>query len=115
MGVKGLMRTCSLRVGTKMTRQMFTATLNFRAEEGLGVKEITPVGGGGGGGGGDRKIGKKKARGGMMPRPFPSILNRSQTKRPGEESRDCFGYSLSPTRRLHCKLKKQLVTVSSLI
>ena len=51
MGVKGLMRTCSLRVGTKMTRQMFTATLNFRAEEGLGVKEITPVGGGEGGGG----------------------------------------------------------------
>ena len=51
MGVKGLMRTCSLQVGTKMTRQMFTATLNFRAEEGLGVKEITPVGGGGGGGG----------------------------------------------------------------
>lgn len=50
-----------------------------------------------------------------MPRPFPSILNRSQTKRPGEESRDCFVYSLSPTRRLHCKLKKQLVTVSSLI
>ena len=50
MGVKGLMRTCSLRVGTKMTRQMFTATLNFRAEEGLGVKEITPVGGGEGGG-----------------------------------------------------------------
>ena len=46
------MRTCSLRVGTKMTRQMFTATLNFRAEEGLGVKGITPVGGGGGGGGG---------------------------------------------------------------
>ena len=64
MGVKGLMRTCSLRVGTKMTLQMFTATLNFRAEVGLGVKEITPVGGGG---------------------------------------------------RLHCKLKKQLVTVSSLI
>ena len=51
MGVKGLMRTCSLRVGIKMTRQMFTATLNFRAEEGLGVKEITPVGGGVGGGG----------------------------------------------------------------
>ena len=51
MGVKGLMRTCSLQVGTKMTRQMFTATLNFRAEEGLGVKEITPVGGGWGGGG----------------------------------------------------------------
>ena len=50
MGVKGLMRTCSLQVGTKMTRQMFTATLNFRAEEGLGVKEITPVGGGGRGG-----------------------------------------------------------------
>ena len=49
MGVKGLMRTCSLQVGTKMTRQMFTATLNFRAEEGLGVKEITPVGGGEGG------------------------------------------------------------------
>ena len=49
MGVKGLMRTCSLRVGTKITRQMFTATLNFRAEEGLGVKEITPVGGGEGG------------------------------------------------------------------
>ena len=111
MGVKGLMRTCSLRVGIKMTRQMFTATLNFRAEEGLGVKEITPVGGGEE----IRKIGKKKARGGMMPRPFPSILNRSQTKRPGEESRDCFGYSLSPTRRLHCKLKKQLITVSSLI
>ena len=43
------MRTCSLRVGTKMTRQMFTATLNFRAEEGLGVKGITPVVGGGGG------------------------------------------------------------------
>ena len=100
-----------------MTRQMFTATLNFRAEEGLGVKGITPVGGGGvgGGGGRDRKIGKKKARGGMMPRPVPSILNRSQTKRPGEESRDCFVYSLSLTRRLHCKLKKQLVTVSSLI
>ena len=54
MGVKGLMRTCSLRVGTKMTRQMFTATLNFRAEEGLGVKEITPVGGGEGGVGGRR-------------------------------------------------------------
>ena len=50
MGVKGLMRTCSLRVGIKMTRQMFTATLNFRAEEGLGVKEITSVGGGVGGG-----------------------------------------------------------------
>ena len=54
MGVKGLMRTCSLQVGTKMTRQMFTATLNFRAEEGLGVKEITPVGGGEGGEGGER-------------------------------------------------------------
>ena len=49
------MRTCSLRVGTKMTRQMFTATLNFRAEEGLGVKEITPVGGGGGWGEGGKR------------------------------------------------------------
>ena len=36
-------------MGTKMTLQMFTATLNFRAEVGLGVKEIIPVGGGGGG------------------------------------------------------------------